>query len=172
VAKIFRVPFGVNADFIRQMTELTSLHILVYERRSRFFKQTVSVTSVSNFDATFLWAYVLICVFLFYLVFRVECVSFCLFLSVCSGVTTSEAPWGKHFQAPPTPTRNVKVIVICPTLEPKPPADWSQRKRILSRLLFLSQWQWDNMTTLKSAWRRAMMLFLVFQHKSRKTIRY
>ena len=37
VAKIFRVSFGVNVDFIRQMTELTSLHILVYERRSRFF---------------------------------------------------------------------------------------------------------------------------------------
>jgi len=39
VAKIFRVYFGVNVDFIRQMTELTSLHILVYERRSRFFSK-------------------------------------------------------------------------------------------------------------------------------------
>jgi len=39
VAKIFRVSLGVNVDFIWQMTELTSLHILVYERRSRFFSK-------------------------------------------------------------------------------------------------------------------------------------
>jgi len=39
VAKIFCVSFGVNVDFIRQMTELISLYILVYERRSRFFSK-------------------------------------------------------------------------------------------------------------------------------------
>jgi len=39
VAKIVRVSFGVNVDFIRWMTELTSLHILVYERRSMFFSK-------------------------------------------------------------------------------------------------------------------------------------
>jgi len=39
VAKIFRVSFGNNVDFIRQMTGLTSLGILVSERRSRFFSR-------------------------------------------------------------------------------------------------------------------------------------
>ena len=37
VAKIFRASFGNSVDFIRQMTGLTSLRILVSERRSRFF---------------------------------------------------------------------------------------------------------------------------------------
>jgi len=35
LVKIFRVSFGDNEDFIRQMTGLTSLHTLVSERRSR-----------------------------------------------------------------------------------------------------------------------------------------
>jgi len=39
VAKIFRVSFGDNVDFIRQMTGLTSLRTLVSERRSRFFSK-------------------------------------------------------------------------------------------------------------------------------------
>ena len=37
VAKIFRVSFGNDVDFIRQMTGLISLRILVADRRSRFF---------------------------------------------------------------------------------------------------------------------------------------
>ena len=39
VAKIFRVSFGNDVDFIRQMTGLISLRILVAERRSRFFSK-------------------------------------------------------------------------------------------------------------------------------------
>jgi len=39
VAKIFRVSFGNSVDFIRQMIGLTSLRILVSERRSRFFSK-------------------------------------------------------------------------------------------------------------------------------------
>jgi len=38
VAKIFKVSFN-NVDFIRQMTGLTSLRVLVAERRSRFFSK-------------------------------------------------------------------------------------------------------------------------------------
>ena len=37
VAKKFHVSFGNNVDFICQMTGLTSLRILVSERRSRFY---------------------------------------------------------------------------------------------------------------------------------------
>ena len=37
VTKIFRVSFGDNVDFIRQMTGFTSLRTFVSERRSRFF---------------------------------------------------------------------------------------------------------------------------------------
>ena len=37
VAKIFHVSFGNGMDFIRQMTGLINLCILVAERRSRFF---------------------------------------------------------------------------------------------------------------------------------------
>ena len=39
VAKIFRVSFGDNLDFIRQMTGLTNLRILISERRSRFLSK-------------------------------------------------------------------------------------------------------------------------------------
>jgi len=39
LAKIFRVSFGDNVDFIRQMTGLTSLRTLVSERRSRFLSK-------------------------------------------------------------------------------------------------------------------------------------
>ena len=39
VAKIFRVSFGNDVDFIRQMTGLISLRILIAERRSRFFSK-------------------------------------------------------------------------------------------------------------------------------------
>jgi len=39
VAKIFRVSFGVNVDYIRQMTGLTSLRVLISERRSRFLSK-------------------------------------------------------------------------------------------------------------------------------------
>ena len=39
VARIFRVSFGNNVDFIRQMTGLTSLGMLASERRSRFFSK-------------------------------------------------------------------------------------------------------------------------------------
>jgi len=39
VAKIFRVSFGNDVDFIRQMTGLISLRVLVAERRSRFFSK-------------------------------------------------------------------------------------------------------------------------------------
>ena len=39
VAKIFRVSFGNDVDFIRQMTGLISLRILVADRRSRFFSK-------------------------------------------------------------------------------------------------------------------------------------
>jgi len=57
VAKIFRVSFGNDVDFIiiiiiyllKKMTGLISLRILVAERRSRFFsKLHASVISVSN----------------------------------------------------------------------------------------------------------------------------
>jgi len=37
VAKIFHVSFGNSVDLIRQMTGLTSLRMLVSERRSRIF---------------------------------------------------------------------------------------------------------------------------------------
>jgi len=37
LAKIFRVSFGNSVDFIRQITGLTSFHLLVSERWSRFF---------------------------------------------------------------------------------------------------------------------------------------
>jgi len=39
VAKIFCVSFGVNVDYIRQMTRLTSLRVLISERRSRFLSK-------------------------------------------------------------------------------------------------------------------------------------
>jgi len=39
MAKIFCVSFGNCVDFIRQMTGLISLRILVAERRSRFFSK-------------------------------------------------------------------------------------------------------------------------------------
>ena len=39
VAKIFRVSSGNDVDFIRQMTALISLRILVAERRSRLFSK-------------------------------------------------------------------------------------------------------------------------------------
>jgi len=39
VAKIFHVSFGNGVDFIRQMTGLINLRILVAERRSRFFSK-------------------------------------------------------------------------------------------------------------------------------------
>ena len=69
---------------------------------------------------------------------------------VVSGVTTSEAPWGKHFRRPPLPQGMSKFTLSVPPGNPSHRADWSQRKRILSRSLFLSRWQWDNMITLKS----------------------
>jgi len=37
VSKIFKVSFN-NVDFIQQMTGLTSLHVFVAERCSRFFR--------------------------------------------------------------------------------------------------------------------------------------
>jgi len=43
VAKIFKVSFN-NVDFIRQMTGLTSLRVLVAERRSRFFSKLHQLT--------------------------------------------------------------------------------------------------------------------------------
>ena len=39
VAKLLRVSFGNNVDFVRQVTGLTTLSILVYERRSRFLSK-------------------------------------------------------------------------------------------------------------------------------------
>ena len=39
VLTLFRVSFGDNVDFIRQMTGLTSLRTLVSARRSRFFSK-------------------------------------------------------------------------------------------------------------------------------------
>jgi len=42
VAKIFRVSFGDNVDYIWQMTGLTSLRVLISERCSRFLSNYVS----------------------------------------------------------------------------------------------------------------------------------
>jgi len=51
VAKIFRVSFGDNVDFIWQMTGYTSLRTLVCERHRGFFQQIAAVVSVSTINA-------------------------------------------------------------------------------------------------------------------------
>jgi len=79
VAKIFRVSFGNDVDFIQQMTGLISYRILVAERRSRFFSKLHQSSLFQTllplfFDRMFqLYLCFYFCVFLcisVYLVFR------------------------------------------------------------------------------------------------------